>query len=215
VDSPLNYESTEKSNTPGYGSFHQCYYLDDKIIAIAVLDVLPKCVSSVYFLYDPDYGFLQLGKYSALREIAMTQELCNAGLQDLHWYYMGYYIHTCQKMKYKGQYKPSELLDPETYEWYSYDQCALLLDKHKYVSFANPQTANGDNNENDPPPGMLDPERVTDDDIKNILINFNGSAKRFHDFPILQKIENVKYAMKEYFSAVGKELAETMGLNII
>jgi arginine-tRNA-protein transferase len=76
-------------NTPGYGSFHQCYYLDDKLIAVAVLDVLPKCLSSVYFLYDPDYNFLQLGKYSALREIAMTKELYNAGLQDLHWYYMG------------------------------------------------------------------------------------------------------------------------------
>lgn len=76
-------------NTPGYGSFHQCYYLDNKLIAVAVLDVLPKCISSVYFLYDPDYNFLQIGKYSALREIVMAQELYNAGLQDLHWYYMG------------------------------------------------------------------------------------------------------------------------------
>jgi len=27
-------------------------------------------------------------------------------------YPKGYYIHTCQKMKYKGEYTPSYLLDP-------------------------------------------------------------------------------------------------------
>ena len=25
---------------------------------------------------------------------------------------VGYYVHTCQKMKYKGEYPPSYLLDP-------------------------------------------------------------------------------------------------------
>lgn len=28
------------------------------------------------------------------------------------WLYMGYYIRTCQKMRYKGDYSPSQLLDP-------------------------------------------------------------------------------------------------------
>ena len=28
-------------------------------------------------------------------------------------YYMGYYIHTCHKMRYKAGYRPSELLCPE------------------------------------------------------------------------------------------------------
>ncbi|CAJ0905028.1 2884_t:CDS:2 [Entrophospora sp. SA101] len=83
------YEPSSKPNTPGYGSFHQCYYLDDKLIAVAVLDILPSCISSVYFFYDNDYSAMQLGKYSALREIAMTLELYNEGLKDLQWYYMG------------------------------------------------------------------------------------------------------------------------------
>ena len=41
--------------------------MDDKLIAVGVVDILPKCVSSVYLYYDPDYGFLSLGIYSALR----------------------------------------------------------------------------------------------------------------------------------------------------
>lgn len=33
------------------GSYHQCYRLDGKLIALGVLDLLPKCVSSVYLMY--------------------------------------------------------------------------------------------------------------------------------------------------------------------
>ena len=32
------------------GSFHQVYRLDGKIVAVAVLDLLPRSVSSVYLL---------------------------------------------------------------------------------------------------------------------------------------------------------------------
>lgn len=31
---------------------------------------------------------------------------------SLKYYYMGYYIHTCPKMRYKADYTPSELLCP-------------------------------------------------------------------------------------------------------
>ncbi len=32
------------------GSYHQCYRLDEKLIALGVLDLLPEVVSSVYLL---------------------------------------------------------------------------------------------------------------------------------------------------------------------
>ena len=51
----------------GYGSFHQQYILNNKIIAVGVIDILSSCVSSVYFFYDPEFQFLNLGTYSALR----------------------------------------------------------------------------------------------------------------------------------------------------
>lgn len=51
----------------GYGSFHQQYRLNNKLIAVGVLDILNKCVSSVYFFYDPEFQFLNLGTYSGLR----------------------------------------------------------------------------------------------------------------------------------------------------
>jgi len=119
-------------------------------------------------------------------------------------------------MKYKGQYRPSDLLDPETYEWYPFDQCSALLDKYRYVSFANPPTANSEEYDNDddvnePPPGMLDPEKVSDDDVKIVNVFYNGLYRHFDDIPDLKNNENIKYKLKKYYAAVGKELAEKMG----
>ncbi|XP_054019481.1 arginyl-tRNA--protein transferase 1 isoform X1 [Dryobates pubescens] len=133
-DSPLEAENAPDGPECGYGSFHQQYWLDGKIIAVGVIDVLPYCVSSVYLYYDPDYAFLSLGVYSALREIAFTRQL-HEKAPELCFYYMGFYIHSCPKMRYKGQYRPSDLLCPETYIWTPIEQCLPLLERSKYCRF--------------------------------------------------------------------------------
>ncbi|XP_055280480.1 arginyl-tRNA--protein transferase 1 isoform X5 [Moschus berezovskii] len=132
--SPLETENSPNGPDCGYGSFHQQYWLDGKIVAVGVIDILPYCVSSVYLYYDPDYSFLSLGVYSALREIAFTRQL-HEKTPQLSYYYMGFYIHSCPKMKYKGQYRPSDLLCPETYVWAPIEQCLPSLEKSKYCRF--------------------------------------------------------------------------------
>ncbi|KPM09231.1 arginyl-tRNA-protein transferase 1-like protein [Sarcoptes scabiei] len=83
-----------------FGAYHQHYYIDDRLIAVGVLDLLPECLSSVYFFYDPEFEFLNLGVYSALREIALVRRYRRL-VPELRYYYMGYYIHRCPKMRYK------------------------------------------------------------------------------------------------------------------
>ncbi|KAG0298265.1 Arginyl-tRNA--protein transferase 1 [Linnemannia gamsii] len=141
IDSPLTATKPDDwtEEDPGYGSFHQCYYLDEKLIAVSVIDILPSCVSAVYFFYDPDYSVLSLGKYSAQREIALVQALnAKPGYEDLKFYYMGFYIFTCQKMTYKGQFYPSYLLDPETYNWIEFKKCQEILKDQRYSTFEHP-----------------------------------------------------------------------------
>ncbi|RVX76073.1 hypothetical protein B0A52_00430 [Exophiala mesophila] len=111
------------------GSYHQCYRLDGKLVAVGVLDLLPHAVSSVYLFYDPDYSHLNFGKLSALREIDLA---LRGGYE---YYYMGYYIHSCIKMRYKATYRPSFLLDPETHEWNLFDDdYRQKLDQNNYFS---------------------------------------------------------------------------------
>jgi len=62
-------------------------------------------------MYDTDYSSLSLGVFSALQEINFSIRL-NKYLKDLKYYYLGFYIHSCPKMRYKAQYSPSDLLDP-------------------------------------------------------------------------------------------------------
>jgi arginyl-tRNA--protein-N-Asp/Glu arginylyltransferase len=38
------------------------WMVDDKLVAFSVIDILPGCVSSVYFVWDPDYAWASLGK---------------------------------------------------------------------------------------------------------------------------------------------------------
>ncbi|XP_022242389.1 arginyl-tRNA--protein transferase 1-like isoform X3 [Limulus polyphemus] len=130
----LEVESKPNGPSCGYGSFHQQYWLDGKLIAVGVLDILVSCVSSVYFFYDPDYSFLSLGTYAALREIAFCREL-HREAPGIRYYYMGFYIHSCPKMKYKGNYYPSFLLCPETYTWHPIEKCTPKLDISKYSRF--------------------------------------------------------------------------------
>lgn len=52
-------------------------------------------------------------------------------------YYMGFYIHSCVKMSYKGSYAPSYLLCPERLTWVSLELCRPALDRHKYVRLSD------------------------------------------------------------------------------
>lgn len=50
---------------------------------------------------------------------------------------LGFYIHTCQKMRYKVDYAPSYLLDPQTYEWIPFKEvCQAILDDNPYAIFS-------------------------------------------------------------------------------
>jgi arginine-tRNA-protein transferase len=119
VDTPIIFvppKSGDDAVPPcGFGSFHQQYRIDGKLVAVGVVDILPKCLSSKYLFWDPDLAFLSLGKYTALKEIdwvKTAQEHC----PSFQYYYLGYYIHSCNKMRYKAAYRPSELLCPVRYE---------------------------------------------------------------------------------------------------
>lgn len=119
-----------------YGTFHLKYYLEDNLIGVSVLDILPEGIESVYFYYDPDYSFLSLGSISAILETQMV--LDHYKMDDtFKYYYFGYYVPTCPKMQYKVDWFPSELLDPVVYEWVPVEKIITELKKKKYMQFVN------------------------------------------------------------------------------
>ncbi|XP_054949382.1 arginyl-tRNA--protein transferase 1 isoform X19 [Pan paniscus] len=192
--SPLEAETPPNGPDCGYGSFHQQYWLDGKIIAVGVIDILPNCVSSVYLYYDPDYSFLSLGVYSALREIAFTRQL-HEKTSQLSYYYMGFYIHSCPKMKYKGQYRPSDLLCPETYVWVPIEQCLPSLENSKYCRF------NQD-------PEAVDEDRSTEPD--RLQVFHKRAIMPYGVYKKQQKDPSEEAAVLQYASLVGQKCSERM-----
>ncbi|CAN0909735.1 Arginyl-tRNA--protein transferase 1 [Linum grandiflorum] len=193
VDSPLVFAPPSGDNRVppcGFGSFHQQYVVDGHLIAVGVVDILPRCLSSKYLFWDPDYAFLSLGKYSASQEIdwVKTNQVHCPSLQH---YYLGYYIHSCNKMRYKAAYRPSELLCPLRYQWVPFDVAKPLLDRKPYVVLSDytliengeslpPHVAeNAAEGEQDLPPHVAEnaaegqQDDNVDEDVNDIFIDEN------------------------------------------
>jgi arginine-tRNA-protein transferase len=143
--------TNSKSKPPPPGTYHQHYRLADGVlIAVGVVDVLPHGLSSVYLFYDPTFAhdLVPLGKYAILREIEWTQQV------GLPYYYLGYYIESCPKMRYKADYHPSELLCPTTHQWVNAEEAkeTLLREsprRHCCTLYKNEGSSSG-------PPGVVD-----------------------------------------------------------
>ena len=197
----MSFKLVKDRNSPpeGYGSFHQQYWLDGVLIAVGVIDILPECVSSVYFFYDPDYSFLSLGTYASLREVALTRELSKKCLQ-LSNYYLGFYIPTCPKMRYKKNIKPSFLLCPEVFTWHPLDD--KLNDEIDAVTYKRINETGEDS------------DKVTNQDLKSVLVIAERTVYKYDTYKSLsgrpRKLKNDSNEVLEYATKVGKTLSQRM-----
>ena len=91
----------------GHGDFGYeiLYFIEDKLVGIDLIDILPNGISSIYFFYDPDYEQYSLGTNSMLQQIQIAKD------NDLEWIYMGYYVKECQSLAYKSRYSPYKTLE--------------------------------------------------------------------------------------------------------
>uniref|UniRef100_A0A0N5AU24 Arginyl-tRNA--protein transferase 1 n=1 Tax=Syphacia muris TaxID=451379 RepID=A0A0N5AU24_9BILA len=168
-----------------FGSYHMQYRLDGKLIAVGVIDILPRCVSSKYFFYDPDYKFLSMGTYSALREIYLTKTLSRKN-PGLDYYYMGYYIESCPKMRYKSHFHPSDLLCDTSFTWVPFDECKKQLTKSdRVIAFAK---------------NVPSASKVS---YGSMLCMYNRKLGRYCQLPREPEVVEMKYQVKEYANIVG------------
>uniref|UniRef100_A0A3Q3F7T3 Arginyl-tRNA--protein transferase 1 n=1 Tax=Labrus bergylta TaxID=56723 RepID=A0A3Q3F7T3_9LABR len=191
-DSPLEAEYSPDGPEVGYGSFHQQYWLDGRIVAVGVIDILPTCVSSVYLYYHPDFASLSLGSYSALREILFTRQLQKQS-PKLSYYYLGFYIHSCPKMRYKGQYRPSDLLCPETFAWVPIERCLPQLENSRYARFNQDPDA-GDSR-------LLK-------DIALVLVLYRRTVMPYGVYARKRKGSSDEAEVQQYAGLVGQDCAE-------
>ncbi len=82
----------------------RCYefWLAQRLVAVAMVDVLEDSLSAVYTCFDPELPERGLGVYAILWEIEAARKM------GLSWLYLGYWIGDCRKMRYKAEFLPQE-----------------------------------------------------------------------------------------------------------
>ncbi len=75
---------------------------NNELVCVAICDPLEHGWSAVYTFYDTTYAKHSLGTFSILSQIKLLQQ------HKLDYLYLGYWIHDCDKMNYKTQFKPCE-----------------------------------------------------------------------------------------------------------
>jgi arginine-tRNA-protein transferase len=83
-------------------SYFLCFKKGQRLVGVAVVDLLPEAISAIYTFYDPAEEARSLGKLSILWLINWAQK------QNLPNVYLGYWVRDCQKMSYKAHYQPLE-----------------------------------------------------------------------------------------------------------
>ncbi len=76
----------------------------NKLVALSVTDVLDHALSAVYTFFDPNEKKRSLGMFGILYQIQLARQ------HNLSYLYLGYWIRRCQKMNYKTNYQPYQLL---------------------------------------------------------------------------------------------------------
>lgn len=110
VESPV---SNQVIGGVEYGTFHQLYYLDRKLVGVGIIDVVPKGIVSIYMWYDisKEISKLSLGVYSALKEIEYVQEMSRSN-PSMQYYYLQGWNRGNPKLSYKAMYMPEDFYCP-------------------------------------------------------------------------------------------------------
>ena len=130
-------------------------------------------------------------------------------------------------MKYKGDYQPSELLDPETNEFFPWTHVKPLLDANTHASFSNPQssppppslrdtpTTNEEVSDDEdlpfpspPPPGFLDPN-----DLPRSLITFTLMLQRSRLVPFPVSPQLVVRALFSFVDSSFRQRGKTQEIS--
>lgn len=94
-------------------SFFMEFWKDDRLIMVAVCDKLDDGISAVYTFFDPQLTRLSLGTYAILSQIEYVKNI------GLDYVYLGFWVPDSEKMAYKTNFYPLELLINQT--WYHFE----------------------------------------------------------------------------------------------
>lgn len=80
------------------------YFHEERLLGVALVDILPSSLSAVYCYYDPDERQRGIGVFSVLAQVELARQ---HGIPHV---YLGYWIEGNRSMAYKSRYRPHQIL---------------------------------------------------------------------------------------------------------
>ncbi len=85
---------------------YELLYLEQqRLVGVALVDILPRAISAVYCYYDPSARQRGIGVFSVLKQIELARALKRPHV------YLGYLVARNPSMRYKASYRPHEILE--------------------------------------------------------------------------------------------------------
>lgn len=78
--------------------------IDGKLVAVGIIDITNTILNTGYFLYDPDYSFLNLGVVGAIVEMEYMRLIREKYNPAFKYYHLGEFVQNCPKLSYKINY---------------------------------------------------------------------------------------------------------------
>ena len=103
------------------------YYIDGKLVGIALGDHTANTFSAIYTFYDTSDPKLSLGTFSILKQL----EFCRK--KGVKFFYLGYYIGDNQSLKYKGDFRPNEIYIDNSWRPFRNGEGEYLLPKNNIL----------------------------------------------------------------------------------
>ena len=100
---PITYHQSFVDNP--FSTEEWCFHVDNKLVAVGYVDVLPQGLSAIYFFYDPSLRNRSLGTWNVVR---LVEDAASRGLPHV---YLGYYVAGCPSLAYKAHFRPNQILD--------------------------------------------------------------------------------------------------------
>ena len=138
---------------------------------------------------------------TAVKEIEYVKSFHDLIDSNFKYYVMGFYIDNCQKMKYKGEYHPTEILDIFTLNFVNLDDVKNVIKDNKCHKLSNEKTRE-------------DFIQFNNDEIENIVKNMNikfrgkmVNVNLFIDRCIIEKYRDmIRNDLKRFISLIGKKI---------
>ena len=189
------------------GSKHMCFYLDDKLVGLGVVDLADTMLCSLFFVYDPVLKPFSFGILSVLFEIQYVADK-QKHFPEFRYQNLGAYELENQKMEYKMNFRPAELLCPYSMKFVDFDErVQKCLESHDN-KLCGPSVTQRDQNEE-----FLSVAEVKPFLKAHVSVEIQGKLQKFSELPETV-VDRVATHYEGVFVGLGKTLTRKLGFRV-